>query len=630
MNKIFSKITKFRIGNNTHVFQTYLILLILTSAFVLIDAFPVKSQENYEVRQIRFKGNKTLDEDFLLEKLAIKEVSWVEKVVTKREPFLYNQELVELDLERLVRIYQSEGFLQATVSLLPPKIDDDKGTMKLIIQVEEGQPMIVDSVSINFTNGIGNVDTDSLQKRIFRKLELKKEERFRDEALETDIQIIEDALKSLGYAYVTTSYDLDLDFKNFTTGIYYSILPGPKSYFGETTISGNENVSDEFIRKQLSYADGEVYDMSKLNETRQDLYRLQLFRVASVLPQKNVNTQKSPIPIEIYIEEAPRISTRFGAGYGTEEKFRTFIDLNYRGFLGGARRVNFYAKHSAIEPYNINLRWIQPQFIGLDGSIALNPFLRAKDEPGYETRSYGLNVPFNYIFNPRLNSKLTYYFEDVEQTVEQGDQELPGFEDEKFPYSKSGILLGTVFDNSRPAFSPEKGFNAALGLKLNGYLFGGTFSYTRVWGDFRAYHDIGEFVLAFRIMAGGIASADSSGFIPVEDRFYSGGSNSIRGWSRQQLGPKRESGTPLGGKSILETNFEVRYHLFWRLSVVGFIEAGNVWKSSYEYHLGDLAYAAGPGVRLETPIGPVRLDVGFPLWNEKTSPQFFISVGQAF
>lgn len=239
-------------------------------------------------------------------------------------------------------------------------------------------------------------------------------------------------------------------------------------------------------------------------------------------------------------------------------------------------------------------------------------------------------MPLTYQFNSWLNSSLNYYLEDVQQSIEQGDPEFNDMESDKFPYNKSGILFSTIFNNSAPQFSPGKGINLSAGLKVNGYLFGGDFSYTRLWGDFRTYHRIGDFVLAARIMAGGISSADSSGFIPVEDRFYSGGSNSVRGWNRSELGPKRESGSPLGGKSILEGNLELRYKLFWRLSGVVFLDAGNVWQPSFDYHLNKLAYAAGGGLRLETPIGPVRLDLGYPVWNEKKSPQFFISVGQAF
>ncbi len=596
----------------------------------LMASIQLLAQDNYEIRQVSFSGNKTLDEEFLLSRMALKEVSYLEKLVTKKQPTLYNEELIDLDLERLIRIYQSEGFLNVDASLQPLKVNDKKETVKIVFKVEEGDPVLVDSVSFSISNELVHVDMDSLINRLRRRLQLVNNARFRDEAIVEDVQEIEDALRSLGYAYATVDYDLNLKPKELTTRIDYSIMPGPVTYVGETTISGNENVSTNFIRKQLKYENGELYDKSRLNKTRQNLYRLQLFRVVSVLPQKNMETKKSPIPVEVYVEEAPRLSARFGAGYGTEDKFRTFVDLNYRGFLGGARRVNLYAKHSALEPYNLQLRWIQPQFLGLNGSISLNPYLRRNSEPGYKTRTYGINVPFSYIFTTSMTSRLTYYFEDVEQTVEPGDQEFIDYESDKFPYKKSGFLLGTVFDNSTPQFSPESGIRASAGFKFNGFFLGSTFNYTRLWGEINTYHDLGKVVLAYRLMLGGIASADSSGFIPVEDRFYSGGSTSIRGWARSQLGPKRESGTPLGGKSIFESNIELRYPLFWRLSVAGFFEAGNVWRHSYAYHFNDLGYAAGSGLRLETPIGPVRLDVGFPLWNQKKSPQFFISVGQAF
>jgi outer membrane protein insertion porin family len=220
--------------------------------------------------------------------------------------------------------------------------------------------MIVDSVFIRFNTEMENVDIDSLRNKLFRSLALVEGKRFRDEAIKNDTELIKDALRSLGYAYVTTSYDLDLDFEEYTTGVYYAILPGPKVHFGETTISGNNHADTDFIRKQLRYKAGGIYNKSALTKTRQHLYRLQLFRVVSVLPRKDESEKESPIPVEIYLEEAPRFSARFGVGYGTEEKFRAFADLNYRGFISGTRRLNLYLKHSALEPYHVRLRWIQP------------------------------------------------------------------------------------------------------------------------------------------------------------------------------------------------------------------------------------------------------------------------------
>jgi outer membrane protein insertion porin family len=97
------------------------------------------------------------------------------------------------------------------------------------------------------------------------------------------------------------------------------INPGPVSHFGATTVTGNNHVDEDFIRKQFDYREGEDYNKSLLDKTRESLYHLQLFSVVSVLPQKDKTTLRDPIPVNLYIEEAPRMNTEFGAGYGTED-----------------------------------------------------------------------------------------------------------------------------------------------------------------------------------------------------------------------------------------------------------------------------------------------------------------------
>lgn len=608
----------------------FLLRFIVISALFCVQSTGVYAQNNYEVRKINFKGNKTLDKKFILERMAMKEVSWLQKKLTKKEPYLYNNELINLDLERLKRIYQSEGFIDVKVNLQPLKINQKKRTVKLTIEIEEGEPVIVDSISFKLAGEADNVKMDSLTKKVLRKINLGQGNRFRDDVLMDDIMVIENAFKNMGYAYASSSYDLYLRPTQRLTGIHYLISPGQLSYIGPTSIEGNKHVKEKFIRKQLKYKEGDLYNRSLLEKTRKNLYFLQMFRVVSVLPQMGEDSLRNPIPIKLYVEEAPRLNARVGLGYGTEDKFRTFLDLTYLGFLGNARRLNLQVKHSEILPYSVSLRWIQPRFFNDRSTIELNPYLNRTKEPGYDTRTYGLKVPFGYEFIPRWNSSLSYYFENVEQSIEPNDPDFIERTSDKFPYNKSGIIIGTSFDNSRPQFSPTKGSNVSVAFKVNGYIFGSDFSYTRLWANFRTYQQIGDFTLAFKLMIGGIISSNSSKFIPVEDRFYSGGGSSVRGWNRAELGPKRESGTPRGGSSILESSLEVRFPLFWRLSAVAFIDAGNTWLQEYSYRLNDLAYAVGPGLRIKTPIGPVRFDVGFPVWNEKKKPQFFISVGQAF
>jgi outer membrane protein insertion porin family len=225
--------------------------IIVSLLLVCGNNFRLQAQENYEVHSITFQGNKTLDEDFLLDKMALKEVSYLEKVFTDKEPFLYSEELVNLDLERLIRIYQSEVLLNVRAALQPLKTKEKKQSLKLVIEVDEGEPVVIDSVSITIQNQTENFDSLVEKEIVIKQLELIEGKRFRDEAINADLRVIEDAFKSQGYAYATATYNLNLKLEENSTAIHYSVNPGPMSYIGETTISGNKNVSEEFIKKQL-------------------------------------------------------------------------------------------------------------------------------------------------------------------------------------------------------------------------------------------------------------------------------------------------------------------------------------------------------------------------------------------
>jgi len=189
----------------------------------------VQAQENYEVRNIKIRGNETLDKDFLLERMVIKEVSWFGKVVLNDEPFLYSKELIGLDVERLVRIYQSEGFLHATATIKPVDINDKKTKLNLLIEVEEGDPVTVDTIRLEVPAETKLVKMDSLFRRMNQKPLLTHGERFRDEAIVLDLQLLDDAYRTLGYAYARSDYQLNLNPGQLTTSIKYSSNPEPLS-----------------------------------------------------------------------------------------------------------------------------------------------------------------------------------------------------------------------------------------------------------------------------------------------------------------------------------------------------------------------------------------------------------------
>lgn len=590
----------------------------------------VAAQNNYEIRKIKFQGNKTFEKSELLTNLSIRESNFFTRVVQRKEASLYNDELIDADIERIKRFYQSEGFLSVEVGIDTLVVNEKKQTVDVFFLINENPPVTVNSVFVKLGDKEPVLSSDTSVRRIARRLSLRPSNRFTDNELYSDVSVINDRFMNRGHIYVNTTFDLNLQADSNKVDLLYTIKPGPVTNFGGTTITGNKYVGEKVIRRQLRYKEGDVFNKKKLEDTRKQMYNLQLFRVVSLTPQSNKETLLDPVPVQVYIQEMPRWSTRFGLGYGTEDLFRTFGEFTYRGIGGGTSRATLYVKHSNLTPYYVSLSWIEPQLLGSKLSVSVNPYAKQENEPGYNTQNYGINFPFSYPFGEYMRTSFTYYIEKVTQNVESNDADVPNPESNEFLYNKSGIYGSFTFNNAQPVISPVRGWLVSVGAKVNGYFFGSDFNYTRFWTDVRHYSKINRFSLASRAMIGTINSSDTEGFIPVEDRWYSGGSNSNRGWSRSAIGPKRESGTPLGGKSILELNFEVRHPLFWEVELATFVDASNVWEQSLHYDLKEMNIAVGGGLRVNTPIGPIRFDVGVPVWNEKRSVQFFLSVGQAF
>ncbi|MDD4109366.1 MAG: POTRA domain-containing protein, partial [Prolixibacteraceae bacterium] len=205
------------------------------------------AQENFEIRQIKFQGNKTVDKELLLDNMVLKGLSRTKKIFTKKEPSLYNEELMKADLERVVSIYQREGFLFAQASLQSLLVDDKKKTVKVLIEIEEGNPVITDSVEIKTIQDFPVEDSDIDIEKIKKGLSLTEGKRFRDEAVKADISFIEETFQNMGFAYAKVNYKLSLNPEENKTGIRYSVDTDTKSYLGETTISGNKNVTEKFI-----------------------------------------------------------------------------------------------------------------------------------------------------------------------------------------------------------------------------------------------------------------------------------------------------------------------------------------------------------------------------------------------
>jgi outer membrane protein insertion porin family len=603
-------------------------LIILGSWMTLIFPGALRAQDGFAVQVINFTGNESISSGTLKQLMETKSIGAFARLLGKKGPE-YSEAVMVRDIDRIRAFYQREGFLDVIVAPAQAESDQRRRTVRLTVQITEGEPIRVREITHSLTS-LGSIPDSvlsALLKRTGRELSLRPEARFRDSAVFFDQMILAREFGNIGYPYVKITPELTVSRPDHAVDIEWRIESGPKCYFGDVRVGGATNVPTSVIARQVAFQSGDLYRLRLIERTQRQVYGLGTFQIATTTPAFSRDSGEV-IPVDVFVKDAKRLTTKLGLGYGTEDRFRVFSDTRLLGFLGGARRLQLYIKHSHLDPYYIIATLTQPAFPTPGTTLITSPFVWRQNEPGYTVNRFGATIGAVHQFSTKLSGSVSYSVERVKvaQSILAETSDSTEFAD---LYNKSQLILGSFFDNSGPLFNPRRGFYNSNTIAFSGFGFGGKTRYLKLQVDLRRYQSLAMLVLATRIKLGGIRTYTDKSFVPVEERFYSGGSSSVRGWARSELGP-HEAGLPIGGQSLLEASAELRFPIWDLLSGVVFTDAGNVWTKSFSYHMDDLRFAAGGGPRFATPIGPIRLDVAWPVDDDDKKMQFHISIGQAF
>ncbi|MFC1887363.1 outer membrane protein assembly factor [Candidatus Cloacimonadota bacterium] len=593
---------------------------------ILVFICLLSAQEDFRIGKIRFEGNNTISDSRLLKNMSLKPKSFVQKILFWTKGPEYIDVYLDSDIQQIIADHQKEGFLNTKVTV-KKNINESGKKVDLIFMISENDPVLIGDVNLILTSSIGSVNdsTRSLLTADSTKWSIKPNVRFRDVNIFNMKKIFSNLLLNNGFPSPEISHDITLDTSGKYADVTYQIDPGKLCRFGEIKITGNDRTPSKVIMKQVSF-NGDQFSQTQLQETQRRVQQLGVFQfvtMKSLLDQ----IESDRLPVEILVKELPEWSFKFGVGYGLEDRFRASIDLLKLNFLGGARRANLNLKHSFLEPYNISLKITQPAFLGPYGSLTFKPFLKEENETSYNLESFGTSLTYQNLITPYLNGFISYRFE--RSFIDLIDEDEGDLYNEY--YNKSAISQGLSFDNSYPAFYPDKGFAASYIATLSGLKLNSQYHYLQGLVDIRKFNQIyTDLVLAGKMKIGSMKPIWRDEITPVEERFYAGGSSSIRGWGRSDIGPKNENGNPEGGNSYLEFSLEARQRVYGLLYLVLFFDAGNVWTDYNAYDLNDLKYSPGIGLRFKTPIGPIRLDAAQPIWDKSKRIQLHLSIGQAF
>jgi outer membrane protein assembly complex protein YaeT len=609
-------------------------------------------QSPVRVNSVKFDGVKAVKTGQLRSILATTQSSklpWGAKHYFTREQF-------EGDLKRIVAFYKDRGYPDAKVRSFDVKLNDKQDAVDVTINVDEGPPILVEAIELTGFDTLPPAHLKELKARL--PLQPKKP---LDRALaQASREAALDEVKDHGYPYATVRLTDRLGSNDRARILTLAATVGVLARYGEIDVEGNTSVSDNVVKRQLTFRPNWRYRLSQVQESQRKLYSLGTFQFANIEPVLKEGEQPEVVPVKITLTEGKHRKVNFGLGYGTEEKARASIDWRHVNFFGGARTLQLEGKYSALSKGGA-ISFRQPYLFSPRVSMVLTGQSWHRDEPAYTLNTRGGRIavertlPRPGAFSRRTAASsltLTYTNEFQNYQVSEEALNTPSFIKTLIALGldplngrAQGRLSSAALDYHRT--TADNALNATSGYTLDAHLeqagraLRGDFDFVETIVEGRYYAALGQrAVLAVRARGGSIGAPRGENLkVPFYRRYWLGGATSLRGWGRFEVAPLFD-GVPIGGHTMVESSAELRAPVWGNLTAVLFADAGNVWNNAWDFNLNDLRYDVGPGLRYMTPVGPLRFDFGYQLKRipgllvdgkpEARRYRFHFSICQAF
>ncbi len=598
----------------------FLFLLPLLLLFALfVSTTPVHAADadlKFSIEKVTIKDNEAFSDSRLMAVMVSKPSKWY------RKNYYYPQ-VFKQDLQFLVDFYVNQGYKQAGVVHHAVKLDSAKEEARLTIEIHEGKRTFIEEYTIT---GNEVMATDSLQ----RLIPFEKGDPFRRFQLENATKQMMRFYWDRGYLDAKVTLDITELETSQQVRITFQVHEGIQYTIEKIRVLGVEFTRPRIVRRELSYDLDHVANYSKIRRSQMQLYMTGLYSSVSVdiHPATNGDSTQKSVWIEVKERENKEIQT--AVGYGSQEKARGRIEATNINWLGTARKIGLIARGSfigysmvgfATEPWAFNTPWRWDNRIKSQYEI----------EPSYDVQRYTGTVSFAHSFWGQSSFTVGYRYEKAFlKNLKPTEEEIPT----NMSTDISSVYQSIVFDTRDNFMNPSAGYYAESKNEFVGYFLGGTNSFTRTSLDLRYYYPWTPWTtLATRLEIGLMESPEGLGGIPLQERFYAGGPNTIRGFNYQAVGPMSSNGKPKGGRLKVVFNVaELRVSIYKMIGAVAFLDAGGIWSSPSHINPETARWSPGIGLRANSFIGMIRLDLGFnpqPIHGEPGYKIYF-SLGQAF
>jgi len=617
---------------------------------VLTVAIDVDEGRKFAVEKIEIAGNDQVSDD-RLRKLMVTQKKGLPVVRPGR---LVDKDLDE-DVDAILGYYQTRGWVSARVE--DPKVTEGSKPDRLIVNiaVTEGPRAIVATRKVE---GAEHLSSDEIEKI----LSVEAGEPFNPNEVRQDSFSIQNEYRNRGWREAAVKDDWTLSPDGTAAEVVYRVEEGMRSFFGKTIVRGNTRTSTDRITRLVTWDEGDAFSEQEVLTTQRNLTRTGVFRRVALSPQPaDPATQVRTVDIEV--REGRPLSLLYGLGYqyapdALENRHDPFgiVGVSYNNLFGTMRSASLEVQYAPISSRGRVIATFREPFL-FNRDIPLNVLFFFTREPiqKVDIERVGTVVESSRLFGSYLRVGLRYEYQRIEPV---NPEDLSNIEREfsKFdqPIQQSAIGPNLFYDRRDDIIDPHGGYYLTTAAKYAFPLLSANARYTKVSGQGAFFREFGGGVFAVAGRAGAIFPyGEETGVpVPIAERFFAGGRSTNRAFETDLLGIPgatvdqdtratrvREGAGPgscadtypelsgfdcdtgptiVGGNGFLGLNAEYRFPIFGNLGGTLFYDAAQVWKKPSDIRLGiegedGLRQGVGVGIRYMTPIGPVRVEYGWPL-----------------
>jgi translocation and assembly module TamA len=536
----------------------------------------------------------------------------------------------EGDLERLEQTLRSEGFY---ASALEQRIDTDSDPVKVTIAVATGPLYLLEDYQVNYEDAPPRPDPAANLAALGIEIGMAARA---PAIVEAQRRLLRE-LGNNGYPLAEVGERRAVvDHAASTMTVELRLAAGPRSSFGPTVIEGLSEVQEDYVRTLLPWQDGDLYDQRQVETARLALSQSDLFSTIRIEHAEAADADGT-LPMTVQLAEREHRTLGAGASFSTGEGPGGQVYWEHRNLFGSNERLRFSVSASLIER-SVEANFRKPHYLHLDQALLAESELAQRSTDAFDEDSARAFVGLDRKLDETWSVSGGGAIEFAELT--ETDLESSTGEEQTRSFRLYSTPLGITRDTSNSLLNPTEG--TKLNLALTPY-FGtleelGSFDESVVFlaselsgSAYLALDAEERIVLAARGRLGSIVGA-STAALPASKRFYSGGGGSVRGYEFQSIGPEDLNGDPTGGRSVMEVGGEARIRITEDIGIVPFIEGGIIGDQPFVDFEEQFLWAAGLGLRYYTAVGPLRLDVAFPINGREQDDffQFYVSLGQAF